>query len=119
MDSPHEILVIERDSTSRSGAGRNAVQRDRCRAIALALDGEMTRTIEAKLGRSRAFVQRWVCVCRDEGLDAARPGTAPGAPCKRSAGQIDRSRRRGLAGPREDDGVCTLRGRDFQRILRE
>lgn len=34
------------------------MQRDRYQAIALALDGEMTREIEAKLGGSRAFVQR-------------------------------------------------------------
>lgn len=57
--------VTPRDPDDRSRLAvlirreKDAMQRDRYRAIALALDGEMTRDIEVKLGRSKAFVQRW------------------------------------------------------------
>lgn len=98
---------------------RNATQRDRYRAIALSLDGERTRDIEIKLGRSKAFVQRWVYRYRDHGLEEIRPGKAPGARCKLTPDRVERFRRRVIDGPTEADGVCTLRGLDFQRILRE
>jgi transposase len=95
------------------------VQRDRLRAIALALDGEMTKDIEAKLGRSKAFVQKWVYAYREKGLEAIKPGKAPGARPKLTPEQTREFRQRVLDGPRAEDGVCTLRGLDFQRILRE
>lgn len=98
---------------------RNATQRDRYRAIALALDGEMTKDIEAKLGRSKAFIQKWVYAYRDEGLDAIKPGKAPGATPKITPEQIEQFRQRVKDGPRAEDGVCTLRGLDFKRILEE
>jgi len=97
---------------------RDAMQRDRYRAIALALDDTLTKDIEAKL-RSKAFVQRWVYAYRDEGLDAINPGKAPGATPKLTPEKTERFRQRVLGGPRPEDGVCTLRGLDFQRILRE
>jgi transposase len=98
---------------------RDAVQRDRWRAIGLALDGELTEEIVRKLDRCRAFVQRWVYAYRDGGLDAIRAGTAPGATPKLAPEQTEAFRKRVLAGPTEADGVCTLRGLDLQRILRE
>ena len=98
---------------------RDAAQRDRYRAILLALDGELTREIRAKLGRGRTFVQRWVYAYRDGGLDAIKPGQAPGARARLTPEQAERFRQRVLDGPRAEDGVCTLRGLDFQRILRE
>lgn len=103
----------------RMRRAKEATQRDRWRAIALALDGEKTLDIASKLGRSRAFVQRWVYAYRDDGLDAIRAGKAKGAPPKLTSAEMQRFRERVLAGPTDDDGVCTLRGLDFQRILRE
>jgi len=117
--------VTARDPDDRSRLGglirreKDAMQRDRYWAIALALDGEMTRDIEVKLGRSKAFVQRWVYAYRDRGLDAIKPGKAPGNKCRLSPHELERFRARVLAGPTEADGVCTLRGLDFQRILRD
>ena len=49
---------------------RDADQRDRFRAVALALDGRRTNQIVEMLDRSRAFVQRWVYAYRDGGLEA-------------------------------------------------
>lgn len=98
---------------------RDAVQRDRLRAIALALDGEKAEQIVRQLDRSRAFVQRWVYTYRDHGLDAVRAGKARGATPRLTAEQTEAFRQRVLAGPTDADGVCTLRGLDFQRVLRE
>lgn len=98
---------------------RDAKQRDRLRAVALALDGELTSEIERRLDRSRAFVQRWVYVYRDKGLEAIRPGKSSGPRPRLAADQVETFRARLLAGPTDDDGVCTLRGLDFVRILRE
>ncbi len=47
----------------------NAKQRDRYRAVLLALEGHEAPTIARMLGRSRRFVQRWVYHYRDHGLE--------------------------------------------------
>ena len=117
--------VHERESGDRprliehSRRERDAEQRDRLRAVALALEGHRTRDIQAKLDRSRAFVQRWVYAYRDGGIEAIaatpHPGGTPHLPRQREAefkARLDE-------GPRPVDGVCTLRGLDFQRILEE
>jgi len=56
----------------------NAKQRDRWRAVLLALEGESTAVIMEKLGRSKNFVQRWVYFYRDHGLERVRPLKQPG-----------------------------------------
>lgn len=105
--------------TRRIDQARHAKQRDRLRAVQLAIEGESTPTIMRMLGRSRGFVQRWCYVYRDHGLDAVTPTSPPGRPPQLSSEQQVAFKRRVLAGPTEADGVCTLRGRDFIRILEE
>ena len=51
----------------------DAKQRDRYRAVLLALEGKTTKAIMTTLDRSRRFVQRWVYVYRDGGIDAIGP----------------------------------------------
>jgi len=97
----------------------NAKQRDRLRAVELAIAGEPTLEIMRMLGRSRGFVQRWVYVYRDHGLDAVAPVSPPGRPPNLPVEQHEAFRQRVLAGPTDEDGVCTLRGLDFVRILDE
>lgn len=97
----------------------DARQRDRYRATSLAIAGRPTAEIQRMLGRSRGFVQRWCYAYRDDGLDAVRAQSPPGRPPTLPVRRHAAFKRRVLAGPREDDGVCALRGRDFQRILRE
>ncbi len=96
---------------------RDASRRDRLRAVLPALDGGGAEVIADRLGRSRRSVQGWVCRYRDGGIEhihpPRRPGPAPRLPREREAGfkaRLD-------AGPRPDDGVCTLCGRDIARIL--
>lgn len=96
-----------------------AKPRDRYRAVLLALRGFTAERSADQLGRSRRFVQRWAYRYRDAGLEALREQPRPGPPPKlpRAAEAVLKDRL--AAGPRETDGVCTLRGRDIQRILRQ
>ena len=60
----------------------DAKQRDRWRAVLLALEGKTTAAIMDKLGRSKNFVQRWVYFYRDHGLKRIRPLKQTGQPPK-------------------------------------
>jgi transposase len=71
------------------------------------------------VGLSRRICQRWVARYNAEGLVGLddRRGQEPGTPL--SAEQEAAFRRRVEAGPTDQDLVCSLRGKDFQRILAE
>lgn len=97
---------------------RDAKQRDRYRAVALALDGRLTNEIVLMLDRSRAFVQRWVYAYRDGGLKAIQIKKPPGKKPLLPRDRWDELRGRLDAGPTDDDTVCEFRGRDVQRLLR-
>jgi len=96
-----------------------AVQRDRLRAARLALDGDEALQIADKLGRSRKFVQTWAYAYRDRGIDGLAPKPQPGAKPKLDPEQQRAFIQRFKQGPTEEDTVCTLRGKDAQRILAE
>ncbi len=102
------------------GSALNAKQRDRLRAVELAIAGETTPSIMRMLGRSRGFVQRWCDVYRDHGLAAVRSKSPPGRSPKLPVEQHEAFKQRVLAGPiagADGDGVCALRGRDIIGIL--
>jgi transposase len=104
---------------SRIRKETNAKQRDRYRAVLLALDGQFTEVIMGTLCRSKNFVQRWVYAYRDGGIDAICPKPPTGRPSKLPVREQGRFKERFLAGPTQDDGVCSLRGKDAVRILAE
>lgn len=101
------------------GRERHATQRDRLRAVAMALDGEQKASIGQTLQRSTSFVEDWVYAYRDGGIEAVRPKKPTGRRPKLSAEQAQAFLDRVDAGPTDADGVCTLRGADLRRILRE
>lgn len=69
------------DELRRRIAGeKDAKQRDRYRAVLLAIEGEKTDVIMNHLARSKNFVQRWVYFYRDHGLERIRPLKQPGQP---------------------------------------
>lgn len=103
--------------TRRARAEPDAMQRDRYRAVLLALDGEEAVAIARALGRSRRSVQDWAYAYRDRGVDGLLPGKSTGRPTKLPRGREAEFMARLDAGPRPEDGVCTLRGRDVVRIL--
>lgn len=104
--------------TRRAGAETNAMQRDRYRAVLLALEGGEAAEIAQALGRARRSVQDWVYAYREGGIDDLLPGKSPGRPTKLPRGQEAALKARLDAGPRPEDGVCTPRGKDVVAILR-
>lgn len=95
----------------------HATQRDRYRAVLLALEGQSAPTIMDKLGRSRHFVQHWVYAYRDGGIDAVRPTPQSGRPPTLPRDQEQRFKERILAGPTPADQVCSLRAQEALQIL--
>jgi transposase len=95
----------------------NAKQRDRYRAVLLALEGHEAPTIARMLGRSRRFVQRWVYHYRDHGLEDLGPQRQSGRPSKLPPAQCETFKTRFLADPTPADGVCSLRAKEAQQIL--
>jgi transposase len=95
----------------------NAKQRDRYRAVLLAMDGLEGDEIAGRVGRSPRFVDEWVGRYRKGGIDALLPKKQPGRPPKLTAEQEAALKARLDAGPRAADGVCTLRGKDVCRII--
>lgn len=113
-----ERMPGDRDRLRRLiGNERDALRRDRCRAVLLALDGDEAVEIAEKIGRSRRSVQDWVYAYRDGGIDNIHPPKRPGRRPKLPREREDELRARLDAGPTEADGVCTLRGKDVVRIL--
>jgi len=100
-----------------------AIQRDRWRVVLLAAqppaEGELTREqIAAAVGRSRQFVDEWVGRYRRGGVDNLRARKQPGNRPLLTQEQQEAFKARLLAGPTDaDGGVCSLRGRDAQRVL--
>lgn len=96
----------------------SAKQRDRYRAVVLALEGWETEDIMRKLDRSKNFVQRWSYFYRDGGIDAIAAKPQSGRPTKLPRQKEAMLAQRIQDGPTDaDGGVCVLRGKDVQRIL--
>jgi transposase len=101
-----------------AAAERDALRRDRYRAVLLALEGEEADAIAEELGRARRSVQDWAYAYRDGGVDAVQPKRRKGREPRLSRDREAELLARLDAGPTEaDGGVCTLRGKDVVRIL--
>ncbi len=115
LNCPKDLVELRQ----RSRKERNAKQRDRYRAVLLALNGQTTEVIMHTLDRSKNFVQRWVYAYRDGGMDAIHPRRHTGRPRKLTEREEGQFRERILAGPKSQDAVCSLRGKDARRIIHE
>jgi len=90
----------------------------RLQIIILAQQGRTAPQIAQAVGLSRRPVQEWVRRYNAQGIDGLYDRARTGQPTKLSADQEPALKQRLLAGPTDADaGVCTLRGRDVQRIL--
>jgi transposase len=113
LDHPEDLEQLRQYSHLQ----RNAMQRDRYRAVLLALEGREAPEIARTLDRSRRFVQRWAYHYRDHGLEALGPQRQSGRPSKLPVPQYEAFKARFLAQPTAADGVCTLRAKEAQQIL--
>lgn len=113
LHHPEELTQLRQQSRQQ----RDAKQRDRYRAILLAIEGHDAPSIARTLGRSRRFVQGWVYRYRDHGLESVVPKRQTGRPPSLPATKERSFKERFLADPTEADGVCTLRAKEAQRIL--
>ena len=98
---------------------RDALRRDRVRAVIAAVEGDEAPTIARVLGRSRRQVQEWVYAYRDGGIEAVHPPKRRGRKAAIGGELAEKLRARLDAGPTPADKVCTLRGEDVRRIARE
>ena len=96
---------------------KDAVRARRLRIVILGLEGWTAPAAAMAVGLSRRICQRWVCRYNElgtEGLDDLR-GQQARSPL--TADQEKAVRQRIDAGPTDEDEVCSLRGKDIQRIL--
>lgn len=90
----------------------------RLQMVILAQRGHTAPQIADLVGMSRRAVQTWVQRYNARGIDGLWDRARSGQPTKLPRDQEQVFKQRMLAGPGEaDGGLCTLRGRDAQRIL--
>ena len=97
---------------------KNARVRDRIRGVILARNRRTAPEIADILGASRRAVQQWIKSYNHNGLKQLADKAKSGHPRCCPADQFEAVKKRINAGPRPEDNVCTLRGRDVQRILK-
>jgi transposase len=95
----------------------DATLRSRVQAIVLARQGMTAPQVAKAVGYSRRRVQGWVHQYNVGGLAALADKPRKGRACKLSEAQRQALAARLDAGPRPEDGVCTLRGEDVRRIV--
>lgn len=100
-------------------AEKDADQKDRLLSVLHALSGMETLDIARAICKSRKFVQRWAYAYRDGGIDAIRAQPRGGDTPRLGSAAAGRLAARLDAGATPGDKVCTLRGKDVQRIIRE
>lgn len=89
----------------------------RLRIVILGIEGWTAPAVAMAVGLTRRICQRWVRRYNDEGLAGLddRRGRIPGLPL--TPEEQEQVRQRLDAGPTSKDEVCSLRGKDVQRIL--
>jgi transposase len=93
--------------------------RQRLRAIRLALDQLTAEEVGRRVGLSRRQVQTWVQRFNAAGWQGLEDFPGRGQPLPLAPDEQARLGERLAAGPRPEDGVCTLRGEDIRRILEQ
>jgi len=96
-----------------------ARMRLRLQAVVLARQGRTSMEIARAFDAGRRSVQEWIERYNKDGVEGLKHRPGQGRPWKLSVPERERLCARLESGPREDDSVCTLRGRDLQRILQK
>lgn len=107
-----ELVRLEREE-------KNATRAKKLRIVILAMEGWTAPAIAMAVGLSRRICQRWVARYNQEGLSGLDDQRGQQRPVALAPEQEQAFRQRLEAGPDAQDRVCSLRGRDIQRILKE
>jgi transposase len=91
----------------------------RIQTVLLAKQGRTAQDIADALGCSLKAVKNWVAQYNRGGISALHERPRHGRPPLLDPKEYPRLKQRLDAPPRPEDGVCTLRGRDIQRILEQ
>lgn len=91
----------------------------RIQMIVLAIEGYTAPAMARSLGFSRRVCQQWVQRYNAHGLKGLQDQPGRGKPPLLTPAEQEQLKQRIDAGPTAEDGVCTLRGKDIQRILEE
>ena len=91
----------------------------RVQAVLLAKQGRTAEDIAQALGCSLRAVKNWVTQYNRGDIAALHERARSGRPPRLDPQEYPRVRQRLDAPPRPEDGACTLRGRDVQRILEQ
>jgi transposase len=96
---------------------KDADRAKRLRIVILGTEGWTAPAVAMAVGLTRRICQRWVRRYNEDGLSGLddRRGREPRLPL--TPEQQERVRQRLDAGPQAQDEVCSLRGKDVQRIL--
>jgi transposase len=104
--------------TAAVRAARKASQERRLRALLAVARGEHVPRVAKVLGVAERAVRNWVHRYNRSGLTGLQDRRG-GRKCRLSAEELARVRARLLAEPRPEDGVCSLRGEDMRRIVKQ
>jgi transposase len=114
----HVVDHLELHDLHRLAAEERSVRvRLRLQAVILAFQGRTAPEIAAALSSNRRSVQDWVRWYNAEGFSGLEDRPRSGRSTILPREQESRLRQRLDAGARPQDGVCTLRAQDIQRIL--
>jgi transposase len=115
--------VEVRDEASRlrqlARTEKNAKLAQRLRLVAFAIEGHTSLEIGRWVDLSQRQVQHWVRHYNQGGVDGLKDQPGRGPSPMLAAEEVEQLKVRIDAGPASEDGVCTLRGKQVQRILKE
>jgi transposase len=113
VEAHDTVKELER-AARRERSGRVRI---RIHGVMLARRGWMAKKIAESLSVSPRAVQGWIRRYNEGGLASLPDAPRSGQPRKCPREKFEAVKQRILDGPRPEDAVCTLRGRDVQRIL--
>lgn len=117
------MFVADHHSQDQLQGLANAIPQKRIwkrfQAVILAKQGWMAPQIAQSLGCSLRAVKNWVAQYNRGGVEALHERPRVGRPRRLAPEHYPRLKQRLDAPPRPEDGVCTLRGLDVQRLLEQ
>lgn len=98
---------------------KDADRARRLRVVILACEGWTAPAVAMAVGLSRRICQRWVARYNEQGLAGLDDQRGGEKRLPLTPDEVASFRERLACGPTAEDEVCSLRGKDFQRILAE